>query len=87
MHSPRTCQALAWLLPALVLASCAKKEAPPQEESRQLAADEKLRFEQLTIRQIMQGPGVLGTAPSNPRFSADGQASTSSGTTPRRSTR
>jgi dipeptidyl aminopeptidase/acylaminoacyl peptidase len=73
MHSSRSCQALAWLLPALVLASCAKKEAPPKEESRELAAGEKLRFEELTIRQIMQGPGVVGTPPSNPRFSADGQ--------------
>lgn len=61
------------MLPALVLASCAKKETPPVEEARQLAADEKLRFEQLTIRQIMQGPGIVGTAPSDPRFSADGR--------------
>jgi dipeptidyl aminopeptidase/acylaminoacyl peptidase len=62
-----------WLLPALVLISCAKKEAPPVEETRELAADEKRRFEQLTIRQIMQGPGIVGTPPSNPRFSADGR--------------
>lgn len=72
MHSRRTCQALAWFLPAFVFVSCAKKEAPPAEEVRELAAGEKLRFEALTIRQIMQGPGIVGTAPSNPRFSADG---------------
>lgn len=73
MHSRRTCQALAWLLPAFVLVSCAKKEAPPAEEVRELAAGDKLRLEALTIRQIMQGPGIVGTAPSNPRFSADGR--------------
>jgi dipeptidyl aminopeptidase/acylaminoacyl peptidase len=60
-------------LPALVLVSCAKKKAPPAEEARQLAADQKRRFEQLTIRQIMQGPGLVGTAPSDLRFSADGR--------------
>ncbi|MCI0452633.1 MAG: DPP IV N-terminal domain-containing protein [Candidatus Latescibacteria bacterium] len=73
MRFRRRSQALACLLPALVVASCAKKEAPPVEPGRELAAGEKLRFEQLTIRQIMQGPGIVGTAPSNPRFSADGR--------------
>jgi dipeptidyl aminopeptidase/acylaminoacyl peptidase len=72
MRFRRRSQAIAWLLPALVVASCAKKEAPPAEQARELAAGEKLRFEQLTIRQIMQGPGMVGTAPSNARFSADG---------------
>lgn len=74
MRSPGFSRAIAWFVPALVLASCAKKEAPPAEETRELAADQKLRFEALTIRQIMQGPGIVGTAPSNPRFSADGRA-------------
>jgi dipeptidyl aminopeptidase/acylaminoacyl peptidase len=65
---------MAWLVPLMVLFSCAKKEAPPAEHARELAAGEKRRFQDLTIRQIMQGPGIVGTPPSNPRFSADGRS-------------
>ncbi len=74
MHSRRFPQSIAWLVSIVALTSCAKKEAPAVETPRQLAADQARRFDELTIRQIMQGPGIVGTAPSNPRFSADGGA-------------
>ena len=45
-----------------------------QETAREpLTRDEQKRFDDLTIREIMQGPGLVGTAPSNTRFSADGK--------------
>jgi dipeptidyl-peptidase-4 len=63
------------LLAAALLASCQHKtkhsEAP--EAARKLNQNERHQFDQLTIRQIMQGPGITGTAPSDPQFSADGK--------------
>ncbi|HEX6791007.1 MAG TPA: alpha/beta fold hydrolase [Candidatus Krumholzibacteria bacterium] len=65
----------ACLLALVVLVSCHRKSEPPapQEAAKKLGADESRQFSQLTIRQIMQGPGIVGTAPSNLRFSADGR--------------
>lgn len=72
------------LLPALALAlaaltltlSCARKTKAPATEVpvSSLAEGESRAFSGLTIRQIMQGPGVVGTAPTTPRFSADGSS-------------
>jgi dipeptidyl aminopeptidase/acylaminoacyl peptidase len=62
------------LFSTLLLASCANEKAPPAEEARELGADQKRRFDELSIRLIMQGPGLVGTPPSNPRFSADGKS-------------
>ena len=66
----------AGLLAFVVLASCQRKsEAPVTKEPVQsLDADEKGQFARLTIRQIMQGPGIVGTPPSALRFSADGRS-------------
>ena len=73
MNLSRYPQVIAGLLLVLVAASCAKKEeAPVVEKPRDLAVAERTKLQRLTIRQIMQGPGIVGTAPSNPRFSADG---------------
>ena len=73
MNLARYPQVIACVLFMLVAASCSKKkEAPVVEKPRDLAVAERTRLQRLTIRQIMQGPGLVGTAPSNPRFSADG---------------
>ncbi len=79
----------ACLLALVVLVSCHRKSEAPatREPARSLGAGEARRFDQLTIRQIMQGPGIIGTTPSGLQFSADGRISSSSGTIPRRSTR
>lgn len=64
-----------FLLAVAVLASCHRKaeHGATGESPRKLGTAEKRQFDQLTIRQIMQGPGIVGTAPSNVRFSADGR--------------
>ncbi|HEX5132635.1 MAG TPA: prolyl oligopeptidase family serine peptidase [Candidatus Krumholzibacteria bacterium] len=64
---------LTLLLPIMVVASCGKKQpsSTPGEVSSLPAGARS--FHELTVRQIMQGPGIVGTAPSNPRFSADGR--------------
>ena len=66
----------ACLLAVALVSSCHKKtEAPPtSEKARTLSADEQHTFDQLTIRQIMQGPGIVGTEPSDLHFSADGKS-------------
>jgi dipeptidyl aminopeptidase/acylaminoacyl peptidase len=64
----------ACLLAVALLASCQRNaEQARREPARSLGAEEARRFDQLTIRQIMQGPGIVGTAPSDLRFSADGR--------------
>ncbi len=74
MNLSRYPQVIACLLFMLIAASCSKKkEVPVAEKPRDLAVAERTRLQRLTIRQIMQGPGMVGTAPSNPRFSADGR--------------
>ena len=57
-------------------ASCAKQKQAPTGEApaKSLSEGEARRFDQLTIRLIMQGPGLVGTAPSGPCFSADGSS-------------
>src|SRR5262245_51867310 len=73
MNLSRYPQVVACVLFMLLAASCSKKkEAPVVEKSRDLGVAERTRLQRLTIRQIMQGTGMVGTAPSNPRFSADG---------------
>jgi len=64
------------LIAALLLSACHKKaESPaPPEAARKLNQDERHQFGQLTIRQMMQGPGIVGTAPSELHFSADGKS-------------
>jgi dipeptidyl aminopeptidase/acylaminoacyl peptidase len=59
-----------------LVASCGREEQAPTTEApvEALSEGDARRFGQLTIRQIMQGPGVVGTPPTNPRFSADGSA-------------
>ena len=75
MNLTRYPQVVVCVLFMLVAASCSKKkEAPVVEKPRDLAVADRTRLQRLTIRQIMQGPGIVGTAPSNPRFSADGRA-------------
>jgi dipeptidyl aminopeptidase/acylaminoacyl peptidase len=62
------------LLCAIVLlASCGKKstETTPMTSGAPAGAEGR-SFQELTVRQIMQGPGMVGTEPSEPRFSADG---------------
>src|SRR5262249_30783596 len=63
------------LLAVALLASCHSKTKTPEapEAARKLNQNERHQFDQLTIRQIMQGPGMVGTAPSDPQFSADGK--------------
>src|SRR4030095_990038 len=74
MNLSRYPQVIACLLFMLVATSCSKKkEAPVVDKPRDLAVADRTRLQRLTIRQIMQGPGIVGTAPSNPRFSADGR--------------
>lgn len=65
----------ACLLALVVLVSCQRKtgQPAPQEPAKKLGADGSRQFSQLTIRQIMQGPGMVGAPPSNLRFSADGR--------------
>jgi dipeptidyl aminopeptidase/acylaminoacyl peptidase len=67
---------LTLILGILLISSCGKRSeetvttaSPPGSN---LAAGSR-PFGDLTVRQIMQGPGILGTPPSNPRFSADGR--------------
>jgi dipeptidyl aminopeptidase/acylaminoacyl peptidase len=63
------------LFAVVLLTSChhgTKTPAAP-EAARKLNQNERHQFDQLTIRQIMQGPGMVGTAPSDPQFSADGK--------------
>jgi dipeptidyl aminopeptidase/acylaminoacyl peptidase len=64
------------LAAVLLLSSCHKKaEAPVSPEAaRKLNQNERHQFDQLTIRQIMQGPGTVGTPPSDLHFSADGKS-------------
>ena len=66
---------LTLLCAVLLLASCGKKprETGPTTAGAPVAEGGR-SFQELTVRQIMQGPGLVGTAPSNPRFSADGSA-------------
>ncbi|MCH7548318.1 MAG: DPP IV N-terminal domain-containing protein, partial [Candidatus Krumholzibacteriota bacterium] len=65
-----------WLVVLLGLAGCDQGgdvSLEAQETVHEpLTRNEQKRFEDLTIREIMQGPGIVGTAPSNTRFSADG---------------
>ncbi|HKW15505.1 MAG TPA: DPP IV N-terminal domain-containing protein, partial [Candidatus Krumholzibacteria bacterium] len=63
------------LLAVALLASCQHKNKNPQgpEAAKKLNQNERHQFDQLTIRQIMQGPGIVGTAPSDLQFSADGK--------------
>jgi dipeptidyl aminopeptidase/acylaminoacyl peptidase len=62
-------------LAVVLVASCHKKteHAAAPEASRKLNQNERHQFDQLTIRQIMQGPGMVGTPPSDLHFSADGK--------------
>ena len=64
------------LLGALTLVACGESNEPSIEAQRrtqhELTQAEQRKFEQLTVRQIMQGPGVIGQSPRNQRFSADG---------------
>jgi len=66
----------ACILAVAVLASCHKKAEPPtaHEQAKSLSSNESKQFDQLTVRQIMQGPGIVGTAPSDLHFSADGKS-------------
>ena len=63
-------------LALLASTGCGRGDEDAGDESRRrpraLTRAEQERFSDLTIRRIMQGPGFVGTAPSNPRFSADG---------------
>jgi len=63
------------VLALFLVPSCARKEsqAPPRDEVASHSEAEARQFDQLTIREIMQGPGLVGTPPSNPRFSANGR--------------
>ncbi len=65
------------LIAVLVLASCGKKkneETPPAGGSSQPPASGVThQLADLSVRQIMQGQGFVGTSPSSPRFSADGR--------------
>ncbi len=61
------------LCAVVLLASCGKKkEESVVTTGAAPSAPGSRSFQELTVRQIMQGPGILGTAPANPRFSADG---------------
>jgi len=64
------------LVAVLLFASCHHKAGAPAapEAARKLNPNERHQFNQLTIRQIMQGPGMVGTAPSDLQFSADGKS-------------
>ncbi len=67
---------LAYCAFVFLLAGCGGNEPEQQTASvppPSLSDEQQRAFEQLSIRQIMQGPGIVGTAPSNPRFSADGR--------------
>ncbi len=67
-----------WIAPLLilVLCGCSQEEKPSLEvglpKSADLTRAEKRQFEDLTVREIVQGGGLIGTSPSNLRFSADG---------------
>jgi dipeptidyl aminopeptidase/acylaminoacyl peptidase len=66
---------LATLCAVLILVSCDKGERASGPATAGAPAPAGGRaFAELTVRQIMQGPGIVGTAPSTPRFSADGSA-------------
>ena len=58
------------LIAVALLASCHPKTKAPEapEAARKLNQNQRHQFDQLTIRQIMQGPGMVGTAPSDPQF-------------------
>lgn len=59
----------------IVLVSCGRKSRESEPATGGAPAVEGGRsFRDLTVRQIMQGPGIVGTAPSHLRFSADGGA-------------
>jgi len=50
-------------------------QAPASTKQRapELSSQQKHAFAGLSISEIMQGPGLIGTAPSHPHFSADGR--------------
>ncbi|MDH4037142.1 MAG: prolyl oligopeptidase family serine peptidase [Candidatus Krumholzibacteria bacterium] len=60
------------LCAVVLLASCGKKSPETTPAPGGAAVAEGRSFQELTVRQIMQGPGIVGTAPTAPRFSADG---------------
>jgi dipeptidyl aminopeptidase/acylaminoacyl peptidase len=65
---------LCFVAVALTTSCHPKKKAPETPEAaRKLNQNERHQFDQLTIRQIMQGPGIVGTEPSDLHFSADGK--------------
>ena len=63
-------------LALLVVASCGEKNQPSIEAqenaSTQLSVKQSKLFSVLTVKEIMQGPGLIGTSPTRPSFSADG---------------
>jgi hypothetical protein len=61
------------LVAGLLFASCHHKAEAPATSAAKLNPNQRHQFNQLTIRQIMQGPGMVGTAPSELHFSADGK--------------
>lgn len=64
------------LVAVLALTACAKKKsepAPTTGASKSPPSGVQHALTDLTVRQLMQGPGIVGTSPSNPRFSADGR--------------
>lgn len=57
------------------LDGCGEREHSQQSTGRpspKLNEAQQHHFADLTIRHIMQGPGLVGVSPSTPRFSADG---------------
>jgi dipeptidyl aminopeptidase/acylaminoacyl peptidase len=72
----RSFAARALVVVLVLAASCAKHKETPTAEApaKSLSEGEARRFGQLTIRLIMQGPGLVGTPPTSPCFSADGSS-------------